>query len=142
MGMCVTASSSAKRKHHLLSRQQQHIKRLLTEPVMEDEQITGTHQFSKSSDFIGDNIDITRSPSQMSVERRRQSWHWFLLVALEKRVQDPTLDDTHPIADISQVENSLFIPNLEESAFLEGNFIYLSILFRLSNFKKFHIIIS
>nr|XP_034329422.1 uncharacterized protein LOC117690163 isoform X2 [Crassostrea gigas] len=44
MGMCVTASSSAKRKHHLLSRQQQHIKRLLTEPVKEDEQITGTHQ--------------------------------------------------------------------------------------------------
>lgn len=43
-------------------------------------------------------------------------------MALEKRVQNRTMNDTHPIADISQVENSLFIPNLEESAFLEGNF--------------------
>lgn len=92
--------------------------------MKEDEQITGTHQLSKSSDIIGDNIDITRSPSQMSVDRRRQSWHWFLLVALEKRVQDPTLDDTHPIADIGQVENSLFIQSLEKSAFLERNFIH------------------
>lgn len=60
----------------------------------------------------------------MSVDRRRQSWHWFLLVALEKRVVDPTLDVTHPIADISEVENSLFIPNLEEYTCLENNFIH------------------
>lgn len=85
MGMCVTAYSSAKRKHHLLSRQQQHIKRLLTEPVKEDEQITGTHQLRKSSDIIGDNIDVTRSPTQMSVDRKQQNWHWFLRLTLEKK---------------------------------------------------------
>lgn len=83
--MCVTTSSLTKRKRHLLSRQQQQIKRLLTEPVMEDEQITGTHQLRKSSDIIGDSIDVTRSPSQMSVDRKQQNWHWFLRLTLEKK---------------------------------------------------------
>lgn len=101
MGICVSGSSSAKQKQKLLSRQQQHVERLL-----KDEASDEPESQSKSSDIIGDNIDITRNPSQMSVDRKRQSWHWFLLVALQKRVTDPTLDDIYPIADISQVENS------------------------------------
>ena len=34
-----------------------------------------------SCDIIGDNIHVylNRSPSQMSIDRKRQSWHWFLL---------------------------------------------------------------
>ena len=68
----------------------------------------------KSSDIIGDNIDITRCPSQMSVVRKRKSWHWFLLFGLQKRVINRDLDDSTPITDINRVDNSLFVPNLED----------------------------
>lgn len=37
-----------------------------------------------SSDIIGDNIDLSRIPLQMSIEKRRKSWHWFLMVGLQK----------------------------------------------------------
>jgi hypothetical protein len=52
--------------------------------------------------------------SQMSVDRKRKSWHWFLLVGLQKRVINQDLDDSTPIADINRVDNSLFVPNLED----------------------------
>ncbi|KAK3108923.1 hypothetical protein FSP39_018735 [Pinctada imbricata] len=60
----------------------------------------------------------------MSVEKKRQSWHWFLLVGLEKRIFATGLDNIKPIANICQVENGIFIPNMEDSSFLEQNFIY------------------
>jgi hypothetical protein len=78
----------------------------------------------KSSDIIGDNIDMTRSPSQMSVDRKRKSWHWFLLVGLQKRVINQDLDDSTPIADINHVENSLFVPNLKDCNFPDRNYIH------------------
>ncbi|VDI74704.1 Hypothetical predicted protein [Mytilus galloprovincialis] len=85
---------------------------------------TGTVQDHKSSDIIGDNIDLNRSPSQMSIDRRRKSWHWFLLVGLQKRVLNPTLDDTAPISDITSVDNSTFIPNLNDCSKLVQNFMF------------------
>ena len=78
----------------------------------------------KSTEIIGDNIDITRRPSQMSKERRRLSWHWFLLVGAEKRVLNPALDDSRPTADIMEVQNSQFIPNELECSALEERYIF------------------
>mgnify|MGYP003686221113 CR=1 FL=1 len=77
-----------------------------------------------SSDIIGDNIDLSRSPSQMSIEKRRKSWHWFLMVGLQKRVLNPSLDDTAPISDINKVENGTFIPNLDDCSKLDQNFLF------------------
>jgi hypothetical protein len=69
-------------------------------------------------------IDITRSPSQMSIDGCRKSWHWFLLVGLEKRVINLDLDDTTPKADINKVDNNLFVPSLKNCSMLDNNFIY------------------
>lgn len=55
-----------------------------------------SNSYALTTDIIGDNIDITRSPSQMSVEHRRKSWHWFLLVGLEKRILNDSLKDDVP----------------------------------------------
>ncbi|CAC5417633.1 unnamed protein product [Mytilus coruscus] len=60
----------------------------------------------------------------MSVDRRRKSWHWFLLVGLQKRVLNPTLDDTAPISNITSVDNSTFIPNLNDCSKLDQNFMF------------------
>lgn len=76
------------------------------------------------SDIIGDNIDISRNPSQMSEDRRRKSWHWFLLVVLNKRVLNPELDDSQPIVEISSVENSTFVPKFNDCNTLDRNFIF------------------
>ncbi|KAK3086018.1 hypothetical protein FSP39_012234 [Pinctada imbricata] len=114
--MSISVSATRKGQQNLLERQKKHISNLL-----ENELST---QNTCKSDIIGDNIDILRSPSQMSVEKKRQSWHWFLLVGLEKRIFATGLDNTKPIANICQVENGIFIPNMEDSSFLEQNFIY------------------
>jgi hypothetical protein len=124
MGMSVSPSAASKQKKELLERQSAHIADLLMKEKIAHE--TGMNQSVtfKSSDIIGDNIDITRSPSQMSVDRKRKSWHWFLLVGLQKRVINQDLDDSTPIADINRVDNSLFVPNLEDCNFLDRNYIH------------------
>ncbi|MES1922521.1 hypothetical protein MHBO_004038 [Bonamia ostreae] len=104
------------------SRQQQRIESLFKGDAPDK----GEYQMpkSKSSYIIVDNIDITRSPFQMSVDRKRQIWYCVLLVALEKQAVEPTHNDIHPIAGISQVNNSVFIPTLEKSVVLNNNFIH------------------
>lgn len=55
-----------------------HIDRLMLEEKEEVEKSGSTPSYNShalTTDIIGDNIDITRSPSQMSVEHRRKSLH-------------------------------------------------------------------
>lgn len=123
MGLCVSSSAASKQKQNLVQRQKDKIGELMLKEKDSLEK-TGTVQDHKSSDIIGDNIDLNRSPSQMSIDRRRKSWHWFLLVGLQKRVLNPTLDDTAPISDITSVDNSTFIPNLNDCSKLDQNFMF------------------
>lgn len=87
MGICVISSAASKHKQQLLERQAENI-----ESLMLREKTGMSHV--QCSDIIGDNIDISRNPSQMSKDRRRKSWHWFLLVVLNKRVLNTELDDS------------------------------------------------
>lgn len=45
-------------------------------------------------------------------------------MGLQKRVLNPLLNDTAPIADIKSVDNCTFIPNFEECRKLDEHFIY------------------
>jgi len=119
----VSSSVASKMKHKLIQRQTENIDNLMLKEKEALER-TGAAENCKSSDIIGDNIDISRKPSQMSVDRRRQSWHWFLLVGLQKRVLNPSLDDKAPIADINTIDNSTFIPSLDDCNKLDQNFIF------------------
>lgn len=83
-----------------------------------------SNSYALTTDIIGDNIDITRSPSQMSVEHRRKSFYWFLLVGLEKRILNDSLQDDVPKADIFKVANSVFVPNYQDCETLDKNFIF------------------
>jgi len=124
MGLCISPSRTSIQKKVLLQRQNEHIDNLMLNEKKAYENGTGMNQTYKSGDIIGDNIDITRSPSQMSIDRRRKSWHWFLLVGLEKRVINLDLDDTTSKADINKVDNNLFVPSMENCSMLDNNFIY------------------
>lgn len=117
MGICVSSSAASKHKQQLLERQAENI-----ESLMLREKTSMSHV--QCSDIIGDNINISRNPSQMSEDRRRKSWHWFLLVVLNKRVLNPELDDSQPIVEISSSENSTFVPKFNDCNTLDMNFIF------------------
>ncbi|XP_021373030.1 uncharacterized protein LOC110463019 isoform X2 [Mizuhopecten yessoensis] len=139
LGVCVSTSAVSKMKKELQEHQRKHIEDLLIkeknalesknmEPASQTDRgekpQDETMKRNKSCDIIGDNVDISRSPSKMTKDKRRQSWHWFLLVGVEKRVLNPDLADIAPTADISLLENSKFIPSLEECHSLEERFIF------------------
>lgn len=70
LGLCVSTSSAAKQLLELLKRQMQHIEKLMLQERAEIEK-SGMKTSSvsvQSSDIIGDNIDISKNPSQMSVD--------------------------------------------------------------------------
>lgn len=74
-------------------------------------------------EVIGDNLDLTISPTSMTKERQRKSIHWFLNIALCKRVLSD-LPDECPKAEIIKVPNSVFIPNTGDCQALENDMIY------------------
>ncbi|XP_050404767.1 uncharacterized protein LOC126820675 [Patella vulgata] len=115
MGLTVSTSSIHKQKKNIQTYHEIHIKEMFKVPELGR---------SHNIEVIGDNVDITRNPSQMSKERRRKSWHWFLLLGIEKRVLFPTLPDSKPKADILSVPNADFIPNELDCKSLEENFIF------------------
>uniref|UniRef100_A0A8W8P6C9 ZAD domain-containing protein n=1 Tax=Magallana gigas TaxID=29159 RepID=A0A8W8P6C9_MAGGI len=61
LGLCVSSSAAAKKKTDFIS------EKIVLEQNTGDDKVL--------SDKIGDN----RSPSHMSKDKQRQSWHWFLL---------------------------------------------------------------
>lgn len=42
-------------------------------------------------EVLEDSVDVMVSPANMTVDRRKKSWYWFLILATQKRVTDPTL---------------------------------------------------
>lgn len=63
----------------------------------------GTTDNCKCSAIIDGNIDKSGTPSQMSVYRRKKSWHWFIMLGLQMRAVNPSLDVSTPIADIQKM---------------------------------------
>ena len=99
----------------------------------------------KSSQIIGDNLDITRNPSKMSKERQRKSWHWFLLVGVENRITFLDLPDEGPQADVSTLENKAFIPSAEDCVTLYEHLAFhiMKVLVKyLPCFRRFQSLIS
>lgn len=74
-------------------------------------------------DINGDNIDLMKSPSNMSTKKQRESLHWFLNVAVQRRVVS-SLPDDRPISDIMDVPNHAFISSVPDCEALEKNMIF------------------
>ena len=62
-------------------------------------------------EILGDNVDILVSPANMNLDRQRKSWHWFLLLATQKRITDESLPTDKPIADIETMSSCEFLPS-------------------------------
>jgi hypothetical protein len=118
----MSSSSATKKKSDLLGRQTDHIQQLMLAEKKAIEDNTG--EDSVPSEIIGDNFDIMKSPTHMTKEKQRQSWHWFLMVGLQRRVLSPNLSTECPVKSISDVENSVFVPSIDDCRLLENNFVH------------------
>ena len=110
MGLSVSPSSLHKKKKELVKQQEKGIKNVLTDYVtyvesqnknsgtggiegpeveLEDQGIAEIDipvmQPCKPIEILGDNLDITVTPSKMSIEHQRKSLHWFLTMVKQKR---------------------------------------------------------
>ena len=119
----MSASAAAKKKSDLISRQKSHMEQMVLAEKRLHEENPG-EEIRVSSDIIGDNFDISKSPSHMSKEKQRKSWHWFMMVGLQKRVINNTLTNQVPVAPITEVENSTFIPSVADCKSLGKNFVF------------------
>jgi hypothetical protein len=122
MGLSVSPSAAAKKKADLAEFQNEHIKSTVINEKTELETL-GTNDVN-SSDIIGDNFDISKSPSNMSKDKQRKSLHWFLLIGLQKRIVDSSLSNQAPSVSISDVNNGVFVPSCSDCEFLEENFVF------------------
>lgn len=59
-------------------------------------------------EILGDNVDILITPANMTSDRQRKSWHWFLLLATQKRIIDQELPTNKPVADIETISSCVF----------------------------------
>lgn len=76
-------------------------------------------------DVIGDNIDLTITPTNMTSEKQRKSIHWFMNLIIKKRVFAPvTLADDKPQGDISETPVSKFFPSTNDNSSLKDNFMF------------------
>ena len=62
-----------------------------------------------------------KKPSSMTMERQRESWHWFLLLISKKRITDPKLANDVPKADIATMETGAWLPAQNELKTYEEN---------------------
>ena len=143
LGLCVCATAAAKKKIQLQESQKGHVLKVMQPQDNNNEPgklPAETSDSVKSSQIIGDNVDITRTPSKMSKERQRKSWHWFLLVGVENRLTFPDLPDEHPQADITRVENKVFVPSSDECLKLDEHLTFhiMRVLVKyIPHFKRF-----
>ena len=122
LGLSVSTTSVSNTKAKFERKQQKHIHSLLVQEKLYLEH--KSEEVGFSSDIIGDNLDLNRSPAKMSTERKRKSWHWFLMIGLKRRILNPLLDDETPICEITELENSRFIPSIEDCTSVEENFLF------------------
>lgn len=71
---------------------------------------------------IGDNFDITVSPTYMTATNQRKSYHWFMALGIKKRVSDATLSDDKPLCNIADMSCTSWIPSDNELKVMTSNF--------------------
>eukprot|EP00058_Branchiostoma_floridae_P012642 XP_002598130.1 hypothetical protein BRAFLDRAFT_82912 [Branchiostoma floridae] len=74
-----------------------------------------------SIEVLGDNLDIMKKPSAMTMDRQRKSWHWFLVLVAKKRIVDPQLPNDSPKANILTMETVSWLLTQQELQAYEEN---------------------
>ena len=92
--------------------------------------------------IVGDNCDLHQKPTHETLARRAQDHHWFNLYAVKDRVQGLHLADDRPIASISTLPLSTWLPNADECIALRQDFIILAARVQIKHLPWFSCIKS
>jgi hypothetical protein len=97
------------------------------------------HHQHKLFYVAGDNIDLSICPTYMTSMKQRKSLHWFLAMAIAKRITNQSLPNVRPQSDIRRVAASAWILNNEQQLQMAANFKHhiLQIVLKLSFLQFF-----
>ena len=90
--------------------------KLILERIRKSEQMRGKW------DIIGDNLDFEKGHSSYSLDKQRDSIHWFLNIGVKRRILAPHLSEKNPRREIDNVNSSEFFPSKKDSDNLQSNF--------------------
>ena len=91
----------------------------------EEEQTQDVTSQTSTYVLVGDNIDKSVNPRHMTVDRQRQSLHYFHRYAALDRVSCMGLRSDERIGDVSALGTSAFLPTTSDSKQLCSNFASL-----------------
>ena len=86
--------------------------------------VKDTTSESTPIEIYGDNLDLMKNPSTMTMKRQRESLHWFLVLAAKRRVICPQLPNSTPKADIKEVDTIAWMPTPEDLSSYNDNLDY------------------
>lgn len=75
--------------------------------------------------LVGDNVDKSVRPRYMTIDHQAQSLHYFHMYAALDRIDFHHLDNDKPIAEVSSLPLSTFLPHMEDCAALRTNYAIL-----------------
>ena len=97
----------------------------------------GTVRFHDNNTYsiLGDNLDHRVDTFHRTQKKKAQDLHWFLLLTVAHNVKYPeNLSNTRPTRDIMTVQNSEFIPSIEDNNTLRENLIFHTMEVLVQNF--------
>ena len=92
-----------------------------------------------SFNIVLDNVDLKVLASDMTSDDQNKDFHWCNHNAYLDRVNPTHLPDDSPIADLQDVPNSTFLPNLTDQNSLLSDFTVLIGRVLVENFPAFEI---
>lgn len=132
LGIAISTTSIQRKKKQLIAQQEKRIQKVVTDYVkyvetksdvemqrnnFQDMEVEVEVCVEKQAPFevLGDNLDITITPSKMTMQSQRKSCHWFLLLVKQKRVIIDNLnipDEDYTKKDISKLPCATWIPTI------------------------------
>lgn len=144
LGIAISTTSIQRKKKQLVAQQEKRIQKVVTDYVkhvetksdvemqrnnFQDVEVEVEVCVEKHAPFevLGDNLDITITPSKMTMQSQRKSCHWFLLLVKQKRVEIDDVnipDEDYTKKDISKLPCATWIPTIDSFQSLLESFAF------------------
>lgn len=155
LGIAISSASLHKKTKELVKQQENQLHSLMTsyveevedrhtrnENAAEEPMDTEVDKKLRPIEILGDNLDITITPSKMSLQSQRKSLHWFLVLVKEKKI---TFDESkvpfHAPVDFPALKAVSWLPSSGQLNSLMSNFKFhvAHVLLHYIPFLQLHI---
>ena len=92
-----------------------------------------------SYQIVGDNVDRRSKPTHFSLSTAVKDHHWFTLYAVKNRVHGEQLPNDKPLADISKLSLTTWLPSVNDCVLLHDEFIILVSRVLVAKLKAFQV---